>query len=1213
MRVSSGGGVKPTTGQLWLHFQKGRPLMLHSRRSSYLKSSASVGALAIVLLAASPALADQCGTPSGGVVDCNEADAPFPTGIDYAVDGDLTLNVADGLTVAPDAGTAGILVTSANGSVVINAAGADVAAEDAGAIAAFARGDIAVSADDVSTSGLGAWGITTFTFSGDTEIEVDTVTTDGDYGLGIVAESGTGNIRISANSVDTTGFAADGITVKTGGDITVEAGSITGEGDYVWGVNAVSGNYVDGEIVFGNVDIDVGTIDITGDHAIGVNAVSYGDVSVKVDELRISGDYGNGVVAIGGGDVSVEVGDAIFTGQYTGGITAFSYGEASVKVGTLTAENGGGVVAFGLLGASAEADKIVVNGDFANGIQSVSSYGDATVKVGEVSTNGFFAIAINGDALKGDLVIEAGKITTVGELAMGIRAFGRTSNILVTGPLSTTGDSAFGILNSTTHGDAIVRTQGTVSTNGTYAHGMWITGRYGTADIKTDGKVTTLGDDSDGIRAVGEDGQVKIVANEVSTSGADSDGINARTRYVEIFMGMPSIPEPVPFTGDIDIKAETVKVTGAGSIGISAKGLGKALIDAGTVTAFDSYAIETDMIEDSAITVRKAATSTNGSAIFAGGEDVVVNVASGATVSGGVDGIVVSAMGDRCTQRNPTDGSPNPCPNPGGEWDIPAPDIVLPAPGTATINNSGTIKGGSGYAIRVERGTLTLNNSGTLQGAVLLSDGNDVINNTGTFIVDKDSDFGAGTDLFKNGGTIKFATATTPKTYKFLNLEKLENSGTIDLRNGVAGDNFSLSGAYAASGSAALGVDVNFTTGTADKLTVLGAATGTTKVLLGLTGAQARLTAPAGIAIAEVGTGSAANAFVLGAESQDIGFIRYGLAYDATNRRYLLQGVAGAGAYRQLNALDGATDAWHASANAWRTNEAAAREAFWARDEKGNGRRSRLWGEIYGAVGKRDSDTDVTVGGVTTDVDHSFKRKRVGGQLGFDFATRTDAESGYRFGLTGGYASTKLNSKTSADDIRLKTWNIGAYAGFTGGLMFGSLLAKYDHHEVEFDAVTTGFDEKSDGSTWGIEGEIGAQFGDDVYFLEPVASLAWTRTDLDDVDALGQRLEFDTANGLRGKIGANFGGRGDLGGGNSLTYFASTKLVSDFGGKNRLNLVSGTLSEEISAKRPGAFGEGVLRLGYLTANGFEAFVEAEGEIGKDHESIGGSAGIRLNF
>ena len=1188
--------------------------MLNLRRSSYLKSSVSAGALAIAIAVGSPAhAANECGTPSGGVVQCDDGDAPFPAGIDYAVDGDLTLNVADGLTIAPDPIFAGIVVSSANGSVVINASGADVTSEDAGAIGVSARDDITVVVDDVATSGLGAWGITTFTFSGDTEIEADTITTDGDYGLGIVAESGTGNIRISANSIDTSGFASDGVTVRTGGDIDVEVGSITGEGDYVWGVNAASGNYVDGQIVYGDVNIDVGTIDITGDYAIGVNAFSYGGIDIKVDELRISGDYGSGVVAIGGGDVSVKVGDAIFTGDYTGGIIAFSYGEASVKVGTLTAENGGGVVAFGYLGAHAEADKITVNGDFANGIQSVSSYGDATLKVGEVSTNGLFAVAVNGDAMKGDLVIEAGKITTVGELAMGIRAFGRTSSILVTGPLSTDGDSAFGILNSTIHGDAIVRTQGPVSTTGTYADAMWITARYGTADIVTTGKVSTTGDDSRAIHAVGEDGQVKIVANEVETSGVGSDGINARTRYVEIFLGMPSVPEPVEFTGDIAIKAETVKVTGAGSIGITAKGLGKATIDAGTVSAFDSYAIETDMIEDSTITVRKAATSTNGSAILAGGEDVIVNVASGATVAGGIDGIVVRAMGDRCTQRNPVDGSPNPCPNPGGVFDIPAPDQVLPPPGTATITNAGTIKGGSGYAVRVASGTLTLNNSGTIQGAVLLGDGNDVINNTGTFIVDKDSDFGAGTDLFKNSGTVKFATATTPKTYKFLNLEKFENSGTIGLRNGVAGDNFNLSGAYVASGSAALGVDVNFGTGVADKLVVQGAATGSTKVLLGLTAEQARLTSSGGIAVAEVGTGSAANAFVLGAESQDIGFVRYGLAYDPTARRYLLQGVAGAGAYRQLNALDGATDAWHASANAWRTNEAAAREAFWAQSDTAKAKHNRLWGEIYGAVGKRETDTAVTVGGTAVDIDHSFKRKRLGGQLGFDFASRSDQDAGYRFGLTGGYASTKLNSRTSADDIRLKSYNIGAYAGFTGGLMFGSLLAKYDNHKVEFDAATTGFEEKSDGSTWGIEGEIGAQLGDDIYFIEPVASLAWTRTDLDDVDALGQRLDFDTANGVRGKIGANFGGRGDLGGGNSFTFFASAKAVSDFGGKNRLTLVSGGQSEDIRSKRASAFGEGMLRLGYLTASGVEGFVETAGEIGKDHESIGGSAGIRLNF
>ena len=143
-----------------------------------------------------------------------------------------------------------------------------------------------MTADDVSTAGLGAWGITSFTFDGDTDIEVDTVTTNGDYGLGIVAESGTGDIRITANAVDTTGFAADGITVKHRWRHQRRGRKHHRRGRLCLGRQRISGNYVDGEIVFGNVDIDVGTIDISGDHAIGVNAFSYGEVDVKVDELR---------------------------------------------------------------------------------------------------------------------------------------------------------------------------------------------------------------------------------------------------------------------------------------------------------------------------------------------------------------------------------------------------------------------------------------------------------------------------------------------------------------------------------------------------------------------------------------------------------------------------------------------------------------------------------------------------------------------------------------------------------------------------------------------------------------------------------------------------------------------------------------------------------------------------------------------------------------
>ena len=145
--------------------------MLKSRRSLYLNASVSAGALAIAVLAATPAsAANECGTPSGGIVQCDESDSPFNGGINYDVDGDFTLEIEDGLSIAPDAGSSGIVVLAPTGSVVISAAGADVTSEDAGAIGVAARGDIAVEVDDLTTSGLGAWGITTYTFEGETRI-----------------------------------------------------------------------------------------------------------------------------------------------------------------------------------------------------------------------------------------------------------------------------------------------------------------------------------------------------------------------------------------------------------------------------------------------------------------------------------------------------------------------------------------------------------------------------------------------------------------------------------------------------------------------------------------------------------------------------------------------------------------------------------------------------------------------------------------------------------------------------------------------------------------------------------------------------------------------------------------------------------------------------------------------------------------------------------
>jgi hypothetical protein len=93
-----------------------------------------------------------------------------------------------------------------------------------------------------------------------------------------------------------------------------------------------------------------------------------------------------------------------------------------------------------------------------------------------------------------------------------------------------------------------------------------------------------------------------------------------------------------------------------------------------------------------------------------------------------------------------------------------------------------------------------------IEGRIGCDDRADTLTNGGTFVATKDSDFGAGTDLFANAGTVTFGSAKTPTAVSFLGLERFQNSGIVDLRNGIAGDTLTLPGGYVGSGNARLGL-----------------------------------------------------------------------------------------------------------------------------------------------------------------------------------------------------------------------------------------------------------------------------------------------------------------------------------------------------------------------------------------------------------------------
>ena len=1192
--------------------------MISSRTRRNL-ATASIGALTTLLCANAAAAQQQdaCGPLVDGEVFCPSDGSAFPDGIRYDAAGNITLNLEDGLSLAPVVGEAGIIAISefgTKGAVTINGSGTSISTRDASGVAVEADGDVVIDLASVSTEvvtpGELAAGITVATPFGSTRINVGSVRTVGDYSNGIVVEQGgLGDVAINAGSISTNGFASDGIKVVSGGNTDIVVDTIEGNGDYIWGLNVTNGIEYEGQLIHGTTSISVGRINLSGNYNSGVVLNSQGVAIVDIGDLNIDGIASGGVNVTAAGAAHVSVGSAIFKGEGSGGIVAASdNSNAFVKVGSLTAENGGGIAAISGAGtAHAEAGSIHVKGDFARGAEAASVFGNANVRVAEISTDGLVGHAITATALRGKASVIAGDVTTAGATSYGIMAAGKTNDIRVLGALTTKGEWSAGILSSTTGGENLVLTSGKVTTEGANADAFWITARYGAAVIRTIGDVATSGDKAIGIRAVGEDGAVSIEAQNIVTEGAGSHGIQARTRFVSFYSG-PAPDNPVSLGGDIDIRAANVAVSGDGAMGISAHGLGNAVILAGNVSAVSGSAIDIDMIKDAALDLRGDISSQHASAVVARGHNVSIDIGASAHVFGGQDGLVIDAVGTRCALPDLGDGTPNPCPNPGDEAPsggigiaaFAAPPANFPSfAGDAHVINRGTIEAGDGFAVRVENGTIALDNRGTITGGVRFAGGDDLFDNSGSFVLTKDSDFGDGVDVLRNSGTVRAAGSL-----RLDGLERFENSGAIDLGNEKAGDVLTIAGDYVGRGDAVVRLDIDGAGRASDRLVIEGSASGSTAIALSTDPTEAKITGAKGVLLVEVEGKSTADAFTLADATRDIGLVRYALTYDAASGSYSLVGRAGAGAFRQLGALQAADHMWDMSADLWRTQGLSRRDALMG----DLGAVSRLWGSLQGGRATRDwttADGDDAI-------DLGYRQTRQGGQIGYDLFGGGGETGALRFGLTGGYATSKLRYREGGERIELSTANVGIYANYVGERLFANLLVKYDHHDVELDAAAFSSTQDIGGSTWGVDGEVGMRFGSTGMFIEPSVGLAWSATDIDSLGTATQRLEFETSKQVKARIGARFGGSSHFANGGALTLYASGNAVRIFGDDYGLTVTAGE-TQRIEGDRLGTFGEGRVGLSYRTAGGFEAFAEGQGELGSGYDGITGRVGFRVGF
>jgi fibronectin-binding autotransporter adhesin len=1013
------------------------------------------------------------------------------------------------------------------------------------------------------------------------------------------ATDATHGITINVGSVKTmgTGQSATGIVAldyNQYSKVAINAGSISTAGDYAGGINALAAG--------GTVVITGGSVATGGNHAEGITLIGSDNDSITLDSITTTGSYHSSGIeiqtnALGIGSVAINVGTISTTGYLSPGVVVLSTGQADINVGTLTtvganstgiyAQANGqltitsgsvstagasamGIYAAGVAGVAVASQSVSTQGDGSIGILAkTSDNGTVELALGTVTTKGTGAAGVVAVTGHGSIGITANTITTQGGGAPGVAAYAFYGSAKINvGTASTSGIKSAAILAEGGTDATVIA--GKVTTTGDNSNGIVIrSGSYGVGGtgIVTVDSVTTAGNVTAGIDAIARGdadhtSAMTITANTITTTGQDAVGINAVTNY-----------------GPLTINVGTINTKGYESIGILTIGGGDMGINVGSITsaATSIYANETGT-GTVALGVTGKIASSAGDGIFAINQGGVTNVtiAAGGGVQGAGDAIAVQSSG-----------------------------------GIVNIANAGIVTGGAGYAINIGGvqeqtagpsvpATITgtpvasIVNSGTIVGAVKLSGADDTLSSSGTFIATKDSDFGGGNDLFTNSGTVSFASASAPAAVSFLGLEKFANSGIIDLRNGVAGDTLTLPGSYVGLSGARLGLDVG-ANGVADKLVVGGVATGTTGIVLYGTATGATLLAKP-VTLVQAGVGTAATAFTIA--NQDIGFVSYGLAFNAASSSFQLSTTAGAAVHRLTRVTQGAQAIWHQSADAWSSHMTEVRDS----NQTGNA----IWGQAYG-----QSDTSHNQSG---GYDLGYHQDYFGGQVGVDLGGKRNADGkGLLFGVTGGYLSSHLNLSAGPERVRFDTLNAGGYASYRTGPFFVNLLGQYDHYNTEAGNSVEHWSDKFSGNAYGAQAEVGGRFGTDRFFAEPIATIAWQRTDLGTLQALGQSLDFGHDTGLTGTAGGRIGSSFDLKSGAKIVLYAKASYVHEFRGGGGLLFESGGTTEDIAGTRTGDYGKAAVGMNIFSTNRVSGFIEGDGNVGGNLKSGGGRVGISFKL
>lgn len=279
-----------------------------------------------------------------------------------------------------------------------------------------------------------------------------------------------------------------------------------------------------------------------------------------------------------------------------------------------------------------------------------------------------------------------------------------------------------------------------------------------------------------------------------------------------------------------------------------------------------------------------------------------------------------------------------------------------------------------------------------------------------------------------------------------------------------------------------------------------------------------------------------------------------------------------------------------------------------------NAPESAVWGKISGSWTQQDTTVEQEVfPAPPITIDTSFVQNTFSLLGGADFQPM-GAGGPIRVGVFGGYVASTVDFDSYGASGNISGGTVGAYAAYTDGGFYVDAQGKVDLLSLNYSAPI-GADTNAAVTSMGIEANTGYRADMGSVFIEPVATVAYVYTNIEDMSVGTASVDFSNGESLRGGLGVTVGTVIDTGNDTSTELALLAKVWNEFEEANTVTISDGgTGTVEFADNISGVFGE-VRGTATVTSvdQSLSGFASAGARFNDQFITVDGKLGVRKGF